>query len=171
VPPPPLAPPVPQVQSQGGQASPGRQAGQPQVHVPPPPEPAPASIGAGGGQSHWTGGQAPLARQASGCTQRQLLPEAPRSKQKPPPLQSCPTGQSAGAEAVAKIADHTQLASAWQLAAVVNPLQALAVTHTPAGQEAPAGQASTAVQVQTWLAGNPVPALLPTALWQSVDVV
>ncbi len=89
VPPPPLAPPVPQVQSHGGQTSPGRQAGQPQVHVPPPPLPTlPASTGVGGGQSHWTGGQAPLAGQASGWTQRQVSPDAPRSKQNPPPLQS-----------------------------------------------------------------------------------
>jgi hypothetical protein len=89
VPPPPPAPPVPQLQSQGGQASPGRQAGQPQVHVPPPPEPAPASTGLGGGQSHWTGGQAPLAGQASGWTHRQVWPDdETRSKQKPPPLQS-----------------------------------------------------------------------------------
>jgi hypothetical protein len=59
-PPPPPAPPVPpvpppppplQLQSQGGQASPGRHAGQPQVQVPPP-LPLPASTAGGGGQSH-----------------------------------------------------------------------------------------------------------------------
>jgi hypothetical protein len=87
--PPPLPPPVPPPvhwQSQGGQASPGKQAGQPQVQVPPPA--LPASTGGGGGQSHWTGGQAPLAGQASGWTQRQLGPVEGRSKQKPPPPQS-----------------------------------------------------------------------------------
>jgi hypothetical protein len=47
---PPVPPPVPHWQSQGGQASPGRHAGQPQVQVPPPL--LPASTGAGGGQSH-----------------------------------------------------------------------------------------------------------------------
>jgi hypothetical protein len=88
VPPPPPEPPVPQLQSQAGQTSPAAQVGQPQVHVPPPPLPAPASTGVGGGQSHWTGGQAPLAGQASGWTHRQVLPDEARSKQKPPPLQS-----------------------------------------------------------------------------------
>jgi hypothetical protein len=52
--PPPLPPvpppPVPHWQSQGGHASPGKQAGHPQVQVPPPP--LPASTGGGGGQSH-----------------------------------------------------------------------------------------------------------------------
>jgi hypothetical protein len=46
---PPVPPPEPHWQSQGGQASPGRHAGQPQVQVPPPL--LPASTG-GGGQSH-----------------------------------------------------------------------------------------------------------------------
>lgn len=90
VPPPPPAlppaPPVPQVQSQGGQTSPAGQAGQPQVQVPPPPA-LPPSAACGGGQSHCTGGQAPLAGQASGCTQRQPFTVDPRSKQKPPPSQ------------------------------------------------------------------------------------
>jgi hypothetical protein len=62
-PPEPPVPPPPHWQSQGGQASPGKQAGHPQVQVPPPP--LPASTG-GGGQSHWMGGQAPFAGQASG---------------------------------------------------------------------------------------------------------
>lgn len=85
VPPAPPVPPLPHWQSQGGQASPGRQAGQPQVQVPPPP--LPASTGCGGGQSHCTGGQAPFAGQASGWTQRQVVVGG-RSKQKPPPPQS-----------------------------------------------------------------------------------
>lgn len=89
--PPPLPPvpppPVPHWQSHGGHASPGEQAGHPQVQVPPPP--LPASTGGGGGQSHCTGGQAPFAGQASGCTQRQPGPDDdPRSKQKPPAAQS-----------------------------------------------------------------------------------
>jgi hypothetical protein len=44
-------------------------------------------------------------------------------------------------------------------------------TQTPAGQEAPAGQASTGVQVQTLAAGSAIPAVLPTAPWQSADVL
>jgi hypothetical protein len=88
-PPPVPPPPVPHWQSQGGQASPGKQLGQPQVQVPPPAEPLPASAGGGGGQSHWTGGQAPSFGQASGCTQRQPEPDDdPRSRQKPPEAQS-----------------------------------------------------------------------------------
>jgi len=82
----PQPPDWPQAQSQGGQTSPGRQAGQSQVQAPPPPAPPPSATG-GGGQSHCTGGQLPLAGQASGCTQRQLLPDGPRSRQKPPPSQ------------------------------------------------------------------------------------
>ena len=92
VPHPPLPPvpppPVPHWQSQGGHASPGKQAGQPQVQVPPPVEPLPASAGGGGGQSHCTGGQAPSFGQASGCTQRQPEPDDARSKQNPPEAQS-----------------------------------------------------------------------------------
>jgi hypothetical protein len=96
VPPAPLAPPVPvvtpqppgrpQPHAQAGQASPGGHAGQSQVQVPPPPTLPPSAAG-GGGQSHWTGGQAPLAGQASGCTQRQLEPEGARVKQNPLSLQ------------------------------------------------------------------------------------
>jgi hypothetical protein len=109
--PPPLPPvpppPVPHWQSHGGHASPGKQAGHPQVQVPPPP--LPAFTAGGGGQSHCTGGQAPFAGQASGCTQRQPGPvDDPRSKQKPPPPQSAPRGQSAGAAAVVAIADQAQ---------------------------------------------------------------
>jgi hypothetical protein len=142
-------PPVPHWQSQGGHASPGPQAGQPQVQVPPPFEPLPASAGGGGGQSHWTGGQAPSFGQASGCTQRQPGPEDdPRSKQKPPPAQSTPTGQSAGAFVVARTSDQAQLGLAWHAAAVVRLAQELVVTQTPLGQEAPVGQASTGIQVQ-----------------------
>lgn len=57
-PPVPLGPPPPpQLQSQGGQYSPGAHTGQLQVQVPPPPLPTPPSVAGGGGQSHWTGGQ------------------------------------------------------------------------------------------------------------------
>jgi hypothetical protein len=83
---PPQPPGWPQAQSQAGQTSPGGQAGQSQVQVPPPPAP-PLPVTGGGGQSHCTGGQAPLAGQASGWTQRQLWPDGLRSKQKPPPSQ------------------------------------------------------------------------------------
>jgi hypothetical protein len=48
---------------------------------------------------------------------------------------------------------------------------ALVVTQTPDGQDAPAGQASTCVQVQRGLPGDPVAVVLPAALWQSVAVV
>lgn len=75
---PPAPPPVPHWQSHGGQASPGRHAGQPQVQVPPPP--LPASTGCGDGQSHCTGGQAPFAGQASGWTHRQVVPPAEESR-------------------------------------------------------------------------------------------
>jgi hypothetical protein len=175
--PPPLppAPPVPHWQSQGGHAWPGKQAGHPQVQVPPPP--LPASTGAGGGQSHCTGGQAPFAGQASGCTHRQPGPDDDaRSKQKPPPPQSAPTGQSAGAFAAARIADHAQLGSDWQAAAVVRLEQELTLTQTPLGQEAPAGHASTGVQVQVLaLAVPPAPSTMtrtpPAAPWQSAAVV
>jgi hypothetical protein len=61
------------------------------------------------------------------------------------------------------------LASAWQPDAVVKLAQALVVTQTPEGQEAPAGQAVTSVQVQT-CPGSPVAALLPAAPWQSAEV-
>ena len=110
---PPLQPPPgwPQAQSQTGQTSPAGQGGQSQVQVPPPPA-LPPSGACGGGQSHCTGGQPPFAGQASGCTQRQPFPDLPRSKQKPPPSQVCPTGQSAGVAVVATIADQTQVASA-----------------------------------------------------------
>jgi len=140
-PPPPLPPvpvpqpppvPSPQAQSQAGQDAPAGQAGQSHVQVPPPPPPV-----AGGGQSHWTGGQGPLAGQKKGCTQRQLLPADPRSKQNPPPLQSWPSGQSAGAAGVPAIADQTQLASAWQAPAVVRLAQGLAVTQAPTVLEVP----------------------------------
>jgi hypothetical protein len=86
VPPPQPPPGWPQAQSQTGQTLPAGQGGQSQVQVPPPPT-LPPSVACGGGQSHWTGGQVPFAGQASGCTQRQLLPDDPRSKQKPPPSQ------------------------------------------------------------------------------------
>jgi hypothetical protein len=96
-PPLPTAPPVPvvlpqpppgcpQAQSQAGHDAPAGHAGQSQVQVPPPPALPPSAAG-GGGQSHCTGGQTPLAGQASGCTQRQFPPAGPRSKQKPPPSQ------------------------------------------------------------------------------------
>jgi hypothetical protein len=85
VPQPPPAP--PQAQSHAGQASPGPQVGQLHVQVPPPPALPPSFTGGGGGQSHCTGGQAPFAGQASGWTQRQVVPVGSRGKQKPPPSQ------------------------------------------------------------------------------------
>jgi len=67
----PPEPPVPgtQSQAQGGHASPGPQAGQPQVQVLPPLLP-PVPEG-GSGQSQATFGQAPSLGQASGCRQAQ----------------------------------------------------------------------------------------------------
>jgi hypothetical protein len=149
---PPVVPPQPplgwpQAQSQAGQDAPAGQAGQSQVQMPPPPAPPVA----GGGQSHWTDGHGPSAGQKNGCTQRHVLPASPRSKQNPPPLQSWPSGQSAGAVGVPAIADQAQLVSAWQAAAVVRLAQGLAVTHAPTLLE-PARLTFAFTQAHPWSA-------------------
>jgi hypothetical protein len=103
-PPEPVLPPepVPQSHLQGGQAWPGWQAGQLQLQVPAL-EP-PGTGGKGGGQSQLTVGQLPLLGQATGCTHAQPLPLAPRARQKPDAVQSCPAGQRAGVVSVACVA-------------------------------------------------------------------
>jgi hypothetical protein len=62
---------------QGGQASPGAQIGQVQVHVPPPLPPPPD--GAAFEQSHSTAGQSAFSGHAIGRTQVQPPPEASRA--------------------------------------------------------------------------------------------
>src|SRR5262249_37763776 len=76
--PPPQVPPPPllQLHAQGGQVCPGGQAGQAHVQVPPPP--APPFVGALE-QSHTTAAQSAFAGHATGCTQVQPPPEAPRA--------------------------------------------------------------------------------------------
>jgi len=78
-PPDPPPPPPSQLQSQGGQVSPGPHAGQEQVQVPPPDVAWPPSTTSGGGQSHWTAGHGRFDGQTSGCRQWQALPAAGRS--------------------------------------------------------------------------------------------
>jgi hypothetical protein len=90
-------PPVPQSHLQGGQASPGRQAGQLQLHVPPPVDEPPPTVGNDeGGQLQLTAGQLPLAGQATGWRHPHPFPVTPRVRQNPDEVQSCPTGQRAG---------------------------------------------------------------------------
>lgn len=148
---------LPQLQSQGGQTSPGGQAGQAQVQVPPPPlGGAPASLAGGVAQAHCTDGQLPSAGQASGWRQAQPLPFAAREKQNPA-LQAEPSGQSAGiVDVVLPLSrarlDQAQRLSAWQAAWLESVAQGSAVWQTPAGQLAPAGQASTGIQAQPFCA-------------------
>jgi hypothetical protein len=105
----PPVPPVPPPQShlQGGQASPGRQAGQLQLQVAPPLPTAdddpPLTVGRGG-QSQLTLGQVPVLGQATGWTHPHPFPVTPRARQKPDGVQSCPAGQRAGIVSVACVA-------------------------------------------------------------------
>jgi hypothetical protein len=131
---PPPPPPPPQSQLQGGHACPGAQAGQAQVQVPPPPLP-PSSAG-GGGQSHATAGQAALGGQAMGCAHAQPPPETPIAWQKPPALQSSPTGHKIPSD------DHPQPDSAEQVAWLVIWTHGSAAVQTPTGHDDPAGQAT-----------------------------
>jgi len=81
VPAPPPLPPAPQSHLQGGQASPGRQAGQEQLQVPPPTAGTVSAVGGGGGQSQLTVGQLPLAGQAIGWTHPHPAPVTSRARQ------------------------------------------------------------------------------------------
>lgn len=150
--PPAPVPPVPDPQShaQGGQASPGAQAGQAQVQVPPPPVAPPVPDG-GGGQSQATGGQAPSFGQASGWTQPQPPPAAGSSQQYPPPEQSWPTGQSAGVAPDVSMAVQAQrrstaAAPAQDWASLWTP-HGSAVAQTAAAQSALGGH-TIGVQAQ-----------------------
>jgi hypothetical protein len=134
--PPPPPPPPPQSQLQGGQACPGAQAGQAQVHVPPPPPPLPPSEAGGGGQSQATAGHAALAGQATGCAHAQPPPETPIAWQKPPALQSSPTGHRTPSD------DHPQPVAAEQAVWLAIWAQGSTAPQTPAGQDDPAGQAT-----------------------------
>ncbi len=145
-PPPPPAP-LSQSHAQGAQVSPGAQGRQAQVQVPPPAFDPPPSWMEGGGQSQDTGGQAPSLGHARGCTQPQPLPAGGACQQYPPDVQSCPTGHSAGAEAVPASVVQAHRASAPQAWVSTCVAQGSTVAHTAAGQSAPAGQA-TAVQAQ-----------------------
>jgi hypothetical protein len=136
-PPPLLQPPPPPPQSQlhGGQAWPDAQAGQAHVQVPPP-LPLPPSNAGGGGQSHATAGHAALGGQAMGCAHAQPPPDTPMAWQKPPVLQSSPTGHRIPSD------DHPQPVSAAQAAWLLIWEQGSAAPQTPLGHEDPAGQAT-----------------------------
>jgi hypothetical protein len=100
----PPVPPAPQSHLQAGQVSPGRQAGQLQLQVPPPTAGTLSVVGGGGGQSQLTVGQLPLAGQAIGWTHPHPAPVTSRARQKPVAVQACPTGQRAGAVVVPCVA-------------------------------------------------------------------
>ncbi len=162
--PPPPVPPVPpppvsQSHAQGGQVSPGAQARQAQVQVPPPARDPPASRTGSGGQSQETAGHAPSFGHASGCTQPQPLPARGASQQYPPRVQSWPTGHSAGAVAVPASAVQAHRESVPQALASLCAAHGSIVAQTAGGQSASAGQA-TAVHAQA-----------APAAWQASAVV
>ena len=157
---------LPQVQSQAGQDLAGG-AGRTVAGACSAATRAPPSAAVAAGSRTAPAGRLPFAGQASGWTQRHVLPGRARARNRTRRRYNPDRRDRArGAAAFRRSPTRRSSRRPDRRRPLVRLAHELVVTQTPDGQAAPAGQASTGVQVQTLTQTSAIHCCLLTALWQ-----